>query len=132
MSGGSYNYMCFKDGSELFGFESELQGMADRLAALGYATDAAKATYKALETIRKYKAYLDVVAEELHGVWHAVEWWDSGDSGEMSLASELMRYRGLDVKEVCDHTWQGKSAFNQYANLCEICGVRTPPEEQAH
>lgn len=94
MSGGSYNYLYAKEPDALFEMEEELQQMADRLAGLGYAADAAAETTELLLMIRQ--AHVRIVArqERLAGVWRAVEWWDSRDTSEAPVKEELARYRG--------------------------------------
>ncbi len=94
MSGGSYNYLCFKEIDELINMQSDLQDMSDRLAGLGYATDAARETQELIQIIRQSINRMEPIKKRLYGIWHAVEWWDSCDSGEDDLKSELKRYRG--------------------------------------
>jgi len=93
MSGGSYDYLCFKDAGELAQHEETLQRMADRLARLGYADDAAKETMEVLLEMRQALNRLQTRISRLSGVWKAVEWWDSCDSGEDGLREALSRYR---------------------------------------
>ena len=97
MSGGSYNYLCYKDGFEIGGHESDLQAMADRLAGLGYAADAARETQELLLELRQYENRIQTRIKRLSGVWHAVEWWDSCDSGEDGVGLELAKYRGEGI-----------------------------------
>lgn len=93
MSGGSYNYLYCKDSDALLNEERELTSMAERLAELGYAEDAARETEELLLIIRQAKIRIDVRARRLSGVWHAVEWWDSADSGEDGVKHALDAYR---------------------------------------
>lgn len=93
MSGGSYNYLCNADSQELIEKMSDLQDMADRLAGLGYADDAAKETLRLLLTLRQMDILSQTVAERLYYVWRSVEWWDSGDSSEEGLKKALENYR---------------------------------------
>lgn len=97
MSGGSYNYLCLKDADQIREREEELQWMADRLSELGYAQDAAQETMEVLLTIRAFETRMQARIDRLRGIWRAVEWWDSGDSGEDSLEHELKVYRGEDT-----------------------------------
>lgn len=96
MSGGSYNYLFVKDGQELLGGDrdEELRQMADRLAGLGYAQDAAAETEELICMINQARIRIDVRINRLRDVWHAVEWWDSGDGGEDRLGKTLAVYRG--------------------------------------
>lgn len=93
MSGGSYNYLCHADAEMLMNKVSDLQDMADRLAGLGYAEDAAKETQALLLTVLQYENRINAMAERLSGVWRAVEWWDSCDSGEEAVKMALDGYR---------------------------------------
>jgi len=96
VSGGSYNYLCYAwDGLDgLLGKESELEAMADRLAGLGYAEDAARETQELLVQLRQWKVCAQTRMDRLSPVWEAVEWWDSGDRGEDAVREELAKYRG--------------------------------------
>ena len=96
MSGGSYNYLCYKDATQLLSAESDsdIQGMSDRLAGLGYASDAAMETEQLLLTIRQSRNRIDAIVKRLSPVWRAIEWWDSGDSGEDNVKDSLENYRG--------------------------------------
>lgn len=93
MSGGSYDYLCYKEADDIINSTNELQQMADRLAGLGYADDAAKETQQLLLTIRQYKNRINSSIQRLQGVWHAIEWWDSCDSGEDGVKDALKNYR---------------------------------------
>ena|SRR5579872_5698491 len=96
MSGGSYNYLCHKfDVDELIrGGMQDLQSMTDRLAGLGYASDAARESEELLLTIRQMQNRTQVMMDRLRDVWQAVEWWDSCDSDEDRVKDALKKYRG--------------------------------------
>lgn len=91
MSGGSYDYLCFKAVEQIS--DEQLQRMADRLAGLAYAIDAAAETENLLLTIRQYQNRLSVMTERLRGVWQAIEWWDSNDWGEDAVKNAIEKYR---------------------------------------
>jgi hypothetical protein len=96
VSGGSYNYLCdVWDGlGGLLDKETELEQMADRLAGLGYAEDAARETQELLVQLRQWKIRAQARMDRLAPVWRAVEWRDSGDWGEAAVHEELAKYRG--------------------------------------
>jgi hypothetical protein len=96
MSGGSYEYLCFKDGEDLFGdqVDRNMQAMADRLAGLGYAQDAAQETQWLLLEIRASANRIQTAKNRLEKIWRAVEWWDSCDSSEDGVKNALAAYRG--------------------------------------
>jgi hypothetical protein len=83
VSGGSYNYL-YLNAPDLGGYRSHLEVMAERLEGLPYATEAAVAT-RLILTALDDKALADV--------WHAVEWWDSGDIGEDQVREALAEYQ---------------------------------------
>jgi hypothetical protein len=97
MSGGSYNYLYSKDAADLFGDGSasvDLQEMADRLAGLSWADDAAADVHDLLAVVRVQKARVDAALRRLSGVLQAVEWWDSHDTSEDGVRQALAEYRG--------------------------------------
>ncbi len=95
MSGGSYNYLCHAfDLDDLLKQQSALREMADRLAALGYAQDAAAETEDLLAMLRQWQIRADVRLKRLSGVWKAVEWTDSCDWPPSSISEALKAYRG--------------------------------------
>ena len=95
MSGGSYNYLCWaSDLEEINGKRHTLRAMADRLAGLGYAQDAAAETEELLVMLQQWEIRAQVRIKRLSEVWQAVEWWDSSDSGEDGVREALATYRG--------------------------------------
>lgn len=95
MSGGSYNYLCWaQDLDDINGKRYVLREMADRLAGLGYAQDAAAETEELLVLLQQWEVRAGVRIKRLSDVWHAVEWWDSNDSSEDAVREALVNYRG--------------------------------------
>jgi len=92
MSGGSYSYLCYKDADQILEHLSELEDMRDRLAELEYAADAAQETAELILIINQFFVRAGEVIDRLAPVWKAVEWWDSGDSGEDNLKKTLVEY----------------------------------------
>ena len=93
MSGGSYNYLCHVSADELMVKQNDIQDMADRLAGLGYADDAAKETQFLLLAVRQYENRITASIDRLNKVWKAVEWWDSSDGSEDGVKTALEDYR---------------------------------------
>ena len=94
MSGGSYNYLCYADDLErLLGKQNELERMSERLIELGY-KDAAKETYQLLLKIQSFEVQAETIQKRLEGVWKAVEWMDSLDSGPDDVDAAIDKYRG--------------------------------------
>ncbi|MFH9579122.1 hypothetical protein ACH4MO_14125 [Streptomyces globisporus] len=95
MSGGSYNYLyAAADLEDLQARRFDLEEMANRLAGLGYAQDAARETEELLVLFRQWETRAAVRMRRLTDVWHAVEWWDSNDSSETRVHEALAKYRG--------------------------------------
>jgi hypothetical protein len=95
MSGGSHNYLCFKEDSELFEYATlmDMENMASRLIELGF-EDVAKETLNLKYTIQQAMVRTQVMKNRLQDVWKAVEWCDSGDSGMDSVNKAIQKYRG--------------------------------------
>lgn len=96
MSGGSYNYLYVwaDDLGELINRRQDLKDMSERLSGLRWAKDAAIETERILAAIERLEIQLHVRAEPLAAIWRAIEWWDSGDSGEDAVREALAKYRG--------------------------------------
>lgn len=100
MSGGSYEYLCWADDLDrLLEKQHHLEAMADRLAGLGYADDAAAETTDLLLTLREWQVRARAHVERLSDVWKAIEWWDSCDWGEERVHEALTAYRGDQPEE---------------------------------
>lgn len=94
MSGGSYDYLCWvQDLEEINGKRRMLRSMADRLAGLGYAQDAAAETEELLVMLQQWEVRAQVRIQRLSEVWKAVEWWDSADTTEDGVREALALYR---------------------------------------
>ena len=97
MSGGSHDYLC--NAFELWDLISKPEGitrlaeMADDLAELGYAKDAAIETQRILQKIRAMEVQWQVANGRMRGVWKALEWWHSGDRSEECFKEALSKYR---------------------------------------
>lgn len=94
MSGGSHNYLCYKDDSDLFKYDTleDMENMASRLIELGF-EDAAKETLNLKYTIQQAMVRSQVMKDRLQDVWKSVEWLDSSDSGIDSLNKAIEKYR---------------------------------------
>ena len=94
MSGGSYNYLCYKDSHEIHNNIGDLNDMRDRLIDLGY-LDAAKETESIILMLNAFEVRLQARIDKLNKVWQAVEWYDSNDFGEDEIKKEIERYRHI-------------------------------------
>lgn len=102
MSGGSYDYLFSKEAEDLFGYTGayeNLERMTDRLVGLGYAADVAADALDLVAMIRTQRVRMDAAMRRLRDVFHAVEWWDSADSGEDEVRAALAAYRGEEAPD---------------------------------
>lgn len=92
MSGGSLNYLCYKGPDELFNYIEEMEAV--ELVLLGHgAQDIARDVRRLIEYVKSAEIRIAVLAENLRGVFKAVEWYSSGDYGKDSLLDQLEKYR---------------------------------------
>lgn len=95
MSGGSFNYLCHSwDLSDIISKQGDLEEMAEALAGLGYAQDAARETEELLVILRQWEVRASVRLDRLREVWKAMEWWRSCDRSEDQFKETLAEYRG--------------------------------------
>lgn len=94
LSCGSFGYLCYKDVPELMkpSSISELESMVQHLQAYGY-EDIARDTQRLIEYIQSASIRIEVLSENLNGVFHAVEWHGSGDISRKEMIAELEKYR---------------------------------------
>lgn len=94
LSGGSFGYLCYKDVPKLMEPSgiSELESMVQHLQAYGY-EDIAPDTQRLIEYIQSASIRIEVLSENLNGVFHAVEWHESGDIRRETMIAELEKYR---------------------------------------
>lgn len=93
MSGGSYNYLCFKDADDILGRIQDLRDMANRLD--GLCPEAAAETRAIFDGPRSLYAELEKRIERLGPLWKAVEWRDSSDWGQDQLDQAIADFRFL-------------------------------------
>lgn len=98
MSGGSLNYLYFKDAAELMNAVADLEVVEAELLHTFEAKDVAKDVRRLIEYINSANNRISVLAEQLKEVMHAIEWYDSGDYGRESVNRCLNDYRG-EVKD---------------------------------
>lgn len=95
MSGGSFNYLCFKSVNELLVYSEDLKDMTDSLKEYGYsdiAEDVKKFILK-INEINKIIAETEKHRETLEDVFHTVEWHESGDYSKETMIEVLEKYR---------------------------------------
>ena len=94
MSGGSYNYLCHADSSDIGNSTEDLQKMSNRLIELGF-PDVATDTQSVLNHLKEISNIIDKISE----VWKSVEWMDSGDWGIEDVYIEIAEYRKANSKQ---------------------------------
>ena len=94
MSGGSFDYLCYKDVPELMNSSSiaNLERMVQHLQEYGY-DDIARDTQRLIEYIQSASIRIEVLSENLNDVFHAVEWHESGDISRETMIERLENYR---------------------------------------
>ena len=94
LSGGSFDYLCYKDVPELMNSSSiaNLESMVQHLQEYGY-EDIARDTQRLIEYIQSASIRIEVLSENLNGVFHAVEWHESGDISRETMIERLENYR---------------------------------------
>lgn len=94
LSGGSFDYLCYKDVPELMNSSSieNLESMVQHLQEYGY-EDIARDTQRLIEYIQSASIRIEVLSENLNDVFHAVEWHESGDISTETMIERLENYR---------------------------------------
>lgn len=92
MSGGSFDYLCYCEADELHNRITDLESMKQSLICYGY-EDVAKDTQRLIEYIKSAQITIGTLRDMLEPVFHAVEWYESGDYGKERMIEELEKYR---------------------------------------
>lgn len=92
MSGGSFNYLYCRNTDELMNNTSDLEEMRDYLISYGY-EDIAKDAQRLIEYIKSAECVIGTLKNMLEPVFHAAEWYESGDYGKEKMIEVLEKYR---------------------------------------
>ena len=92
MSGGSFNYLYCKEPADMMNEVTTIEDMSESCIRMGYA-DIAKDLTRLAEYIKSAYIRIEVLTEQLSEVMRAVEWYQSCDIGEESLAKAIEKYR---------------------------------------
>jgi hypothetical protein len=97
MSGGSFDYLCDRTSAELV-VEDQLTMLQRMEAALidADAADAAMETAAVFMVAEYALRQIEARRARLDRVWHAIEWWKSGDWSEDQFRAALAAYRDGD------------------------------------
>ncbi len=87
------NSLCVHNADSIGEMQDELQQMADRLAGLGYADDAARDTLQTLVEVRQARSRIQARLDRLCEVWRAVERWDCNCGSERVVRAAIADYR---------------------------------------
>lgn len=98
MSGGSFNYLCCRDVEDLINSQDDLESMRNALIKYGY-EDIAKDTQRLIEYIKSARCTIETLGNMLESVFHAVEWYESGDYGKDTMIEILEKYRKKEVDD---------------------------------
>lgn len=94
MSGGSFDYLCYKAcfPGELMVVTGTMREMACALRALPAGGEAADETLGLAVLLDMIAKVVGAEAEALEDVWRAVEWWRSNDTSEEFAVAAIARY----------------------------------------
>lgn len=97
MSGGSYNYLCYAQTLEdlldpQHNRLGDLYGMTNSLRQRGL-TDAVEEAELILQAVETARMRVNIRLQRLTGLFKAVEWNESGDSGPERVAEAYENYK---------------------------------------
>lgn len=94
MSGGSLGYLFCREPEELLCAtqQENMEAAEQILLCKGY-KDIARDVRRLIEYTRSAENRIAVLHAQLKGVFRAIEWWESGDTGNESLVKSLEAYR---------------------------------------
>lgn len=92
MSGGSHNYLCYAELTEIIGRTADMEDMEKILIAEGY-IDIARDVRRLIEYCLSAENRICVLFEQLENVFHDIEWYHSADIGKETLIKSLEEYR---------------------------------------
>lgn len=101
MSGGSINYLCYAEWPEIIGRTEGMETVESILKDMGY-KDVALDVRRLIEYCLSAENRVGVLFEQLKDVFHAAEWWKSGDYGDECFRKAVEEYR-LGTKETKDN-----------------------------
>lgn len=95
MSGGSYDYLCFKDSSDILNHLETVERMANDLTVEGFPLPAFM-TRKVVLLARSYQARMDKLLGTLQDVWQAQEWYASCDYSLEQVKDAVKKFEALE------------------------------------
>lgn len=133
MSGGSYNYLHqIWDLNDAYAKRGCLEEMADRLSGLPEldfpgAAAAAERTRALHAVLSLWDEHVTAQVQLLGDVWHAVEWWDSADSGPDGVVEALTKMLAPDPAAPARLPFAVVRETSRlgYFGQCRMCTART-------
>lgn len=99
MSGGSFNYVCFKvEGSEILTVTDDVRAVENFLRVYGK-HDAADEVLRFLNEVETHQRRLAVIGERISPLLKAAEWTASGDSSPEAIDAEYFKLMGIEPPE---------------------------------
>ena len=94
MSGGSYDYLLYKDSSNIFDYQNieNMEKMVQRLVDIKE-PEAAREVEDCALFLRGAQIRIEARLARLNEVFRAVEWMDSGDNSEETSKEEIAIWR---------------------------------------
>lgn len=93
MSGGSLNYLCYKEPGALFEYIADMEEAEAVLLSEGY-DDIARDVRRLIEYVKTAENRIGVLHDNLKDVFHAIEWYESADYDKNTMLEALEEYRG--------------------------------------
>lgn len=99
MSGGSFNYACFKvEDSEVFQAMNDIRDIENHLRATGK-HEAADEVLIFIKEVETHQRRLAVIGKRIAPLLQAIEWEVSGDYGDGAIDYAYRELMGLNKKE---------------------------------
>lgn len=96
MSGGSFDYISGADAEQVFERRRDFRNLVEALEHEAPRSEAAKDSRYLLDRADSYVAAFDELS--LGNVWHALEWWYSGDQSRDQFERAVEAYDGARQK----------------------------------
>lgn len=104
MSGGSFNYACFKvEDSYVFQGMEDVRNIESYLRALEK-HDAADEVLLFIKEVETHQRRLAKIGQRIAPLLKAAEWHCSGDWSENSIVEAFLRLMGIEAKEIGNAT----------------------------
>lgn len=128
MSGGSFNYVSSKSVEELItSYDDDVRDMIRELIIHG-AKDVADASEALRQDLRRTSESLADRLNALQPIWHALEWWQSGDWGRDRFDEEVAEWRANQPPLNCALCHGTRIDPSQYGtHPCPWCQSRRSP-----